>query len=72
MTKEQQTLLAVGEESIKEQEDLSKYNNMPIDISEESSHLAREKGLDDPLDEQATCALMLKGFNHCQFLYIFH
>ena len=34
MTKEKQTLLAVGKESIEEQEDLSKYNKMPIDISQ--------------------------------------
>ena len=55
-----------------EEQDLCKYNKMPIEISEEDTCLAREQGLDDPLDEETTHGPMLQVFIHHHLLSIFH
>ena len=64
MGEEQWALLVAGIEYTDEPEDLCKCNNMPIEISKEYANLARKQGLDDPLDEQTACGLMLQVFIH--------
>ena len=71
MAEEQLTLQVVWEESIEEQEALSNYKKIPIEILGENAHLAMEQGLDDPLYEQTTHCLMLQVFNYCHLLSIF-
>ena len=62
--KEQQTLLAAWEESAEEQEELPKYDKMPIEISENYAHLTREHGLNGLLNEQTAHSLIPLAFIH--------
>ena len=41
---------------------------MPFEMKEENTHLTVEQDLDDPLDEQTTCGLMLQVFIHHQLV----
>ena len=59
MAEEQQTLQTAGEESVEEQKDIANYTKMSIVILEKYVHLARDQGLDDPIDEQTAHCLIV-------------